>query len=93
MNFQKSICEFGAQPSETVLQTTFIQNALDACREAGGGEVIVPAGRYLTGSIRLYDNTITRITGKKPRSVICINKNILTYGIFRPIMSTPLFLP
>ena len=38
MNFQKTINEFGAQPSESVLQTAFIQNALDACRDAGGGE-------------------------------------------------------
>ena len=57
MNFKKTICEFGAQPSETILQTQFIQKALDACRDAGGGEVIVPSGHYLTGSIRLYDNT------------------------------------
>lgn len=57
MHFKKSIWEFGAKPSETVLQTEFIQKALDACRDAGGGEVIVPSGRYLTGSIRLYGNT------------------------------------
>lgn len=57
MKFRKSICEFGAHSSESVLQTGFIQNALDACRDAGGGEVVVPSGRYLTGSIRLYDNT------------------------------------
>ena len=106
MNFQKTINEFGAQPSESVLQTAFIQNALDACRDAGGGEVIVPAGHYLTGSIRLYDNTtlhlqenavligseITQITGKKPRLVTCISRSILICGIFRPTMSTPLFL-
>jgi len=61
MNFKKTIFEFGAQPSETILQTSFIQNALDACRDAGGGEVIIPSGHYLTGSIRLYDNTVLHL--------------------------------
>ena len=30
--------------------------AIDACHEAGGGRVVVPAGRYLTGAIRLRSN-------------------------------------
>lgn len=57
MNFRKSIAEFGAKPSLDVLQTAPIQAALDACHSAGGGEFIVPAGSYLTDSIRLYSNT------------------------------------
>jgi polygalacturonase len=30
--------------------------AIDACHAAGGGRVVVPAGRYLTGAIRLRSN-------------------------------------
>ena len=45
MKFRKSICEFGAHSSESVLQTGFIQNALDACRDAGGGVGVAPSGR------------------------------------------------
>ena len=30
--------------------------AIEACQSAGGGRVIVPAGRYLTGAIRLKSN-------------------------------------
>jgi len=32
------------------------RTAIDACQSAGGGRVIVPAGRYLTGAIRLKSN-------------------------------------
>src|SRR6185436_16915584 len=30
--------------------------AIDACHDAGGGRVVVPAGRFLTGAIRLRSN-------------------------------------
>lgn len=76
MNFRKSICDFGACLSDSVLQTDFIQNALDACRDAGGGEVIVPAGRYLTGSLRLYDNTTLHL---QENAVLIGSKNPSDY--------------
>ena len=34
-----------------------IQEALDRCRDAGGGKVILEAGRYDTGSLRMYSRT------------------------------------
>ena len=30
--------------------------AVEECRNAGGGTVIIPHGTYLTGSIRLYSD-------------------------------------
>lgn len=33
-----------------------IQKAIDICNENGGGEVVIPAGIYLSGSIRLKSN-------------------------------------
>ena len=33
-----------------------IQQAVDACSKAGGGRVVVPAGDFLTGAIRLKSN-------------------------------------
>ena len=38
-----------------------IQAAADACHEAGGGTIRIPAGRYVTSSVRLYSNTTVRI--------------------------------
>lgn len=47
-----TITEFGAKVSD-LLQTEPIQKAIDECFLNGGGEVIVPAGVYRTGGIRL----------------------------------------
>ena len=39
------------------LQTAYIQEALDRCRDAGGGEVVLSAGQWHIGSVRMYSNT------------------------------------
>ncbi len=49
------IQSFGARTDGT-LCTKSIQDAIDACFLAGGGEVTVPEGRYLTGGVRLRSN-------------------------------------
>lgn len=46
------ITEFGATVCDR-LQTKEIQAAIDACFLAGGGRVVIPAGIFLTGGIRL----------------------------------------
>jgi polygalacturonase len=51
------ITDYGAIGNGTTLNTTAIQNAINACHEAGGGKVIVPQGSFLTGTIQLKDNT------------------------------------
>ncbi len=38
------------------LNTLVIQRAIDECSASGGGKVRLPAGRYVTGTIRLKDN-------------------------------------
>ena len=38
------------------LCTAQIQKAIDDCFLQGGGEVIIPEGRFLTGGIRLRSN-------------------------------------
>ena len=51
-----NIVDYGAKADTTVLSTTALQKAIDDCAAAGGGRVIVPAGNYKTGSIRLKSN-------------------------------------
>ncbi len=52
-----SVTDFGAVPNSQAVQTDAFQKALDACFLAGGGEVAVPAGSYITGDIRIRSNT------------------------------------
>jgi polygalacturonase len=52
---------FGATGSGTTKDTAAFQKALDICAVSGGGEVIVPAGKYLIGSIQIGNRTILRL--------------------------------
>jgi polygalacturonase len=51
-----NIIDFGANPDGTTYNTEAFKNAIKACVEGGGGTIIVPAGKYLTGAIHLDSN-------------------------------------
>ena len=51
-----NIVSYGAKNDTTQLSTTAIQQAIDACTEAGGGRVVIPEGIYKTGTIVLKSN-------------------------------------
>ena len=51
-----SILDFGAVPDGEELLTEKIQAAIDHCFLQGGGEVVIPAGVFHTGGIRLRSN-------------------------------------
>lgn len=55
------ITAYGAVADTTRLSTSAIQQAIDACNAAGGGEVLVPAGAWKTGSIFLKSNVTLRL--------------------------------
>ena len=55
------ITAYGAVADTTRLSTSAIQSAIDACNAAGGGEVLVPAGDWKTGSIFLKSNVTLRL--------------------------------
>lgn len=55
-----SIVDFGAKVSD-LLQTEAIQKAIDTCYLNGGGEVIIPAGVYRTGGLRLRSRVTLRL--------------------------------
>ena len=50
---QFDITRFGAVADATTLNTTAIQQAIDAATAAGGGRVKIPAGTFLSGAIFL----------------------------------------
>ncbi|NQX38056.1 Glycosyl hydrolases family 28 [Pedobacter steynii] len=51
-----SIVKHGAKGDGNTLNTVAIQKAIDECHQTGGGKVIFPAGRFLSGTIVLKDN-------------------------------------
>lgn len=50
------ITQYGAIGDGKTVNTKMIAAAIQACEEAGGGTVYVPAGRFLTGAIILKSN-------------------------------------
>lgn len=52
---------FGAVGDGSTKNTAAFQKALDTCAVNGGGEVLVPAGRYLIGSIQIGTRTILKL--------------------------------
>lgn len=51
-----NVIEFGADITGTQSSTCAIQSAIDRCSEVGGGTVLFPNGKYLTGTIVIKSN-------------------------------------
>jgi polygalacturonase len=58
---QLNVRDFGATGDGTTNDTAVLQQALDRCWVLGGGEVLLPAGTYLTGALALRSNTLLRL--------------------------------
>lgn len=56
-----NVRDFGANGDGTTKDTAALQQAIDRCAVLGGGEVRVPAGNYLTGSIQLRSDVTLRL--------------------------------
>jgi len=50
------ITQFGAVADGKTDSSKAVRRAVDACAQAGGGRVVVPAGEFLTGAIRLQSH-------------------------------------
>src|SRR5207253_219329 len=55
------VTDYGAVADGTTPNTHAIAAAIAACEKGGGGTVIVPAGTYFTGPIRLLSNVNLRL--------------------------------
>ena len=55
------ITRYGAKPDGATDCTEAFRSAIDACSAAGGGRVVVPAGRFLSGPIHLKSNVNLRV--------------------------------
>jgi len=71
-----SVAHFGAAGSGKTPETRAIQKAIDAAFAAGGGTVIVPAGRYLTGTLFLRSHITLEL---QPGAVLLGSRDINDY--------------
>ncbi|KAF2508315.1 glycoside hydrolase family 28 protein [Flavobacterium foetidum] len=51
-----NIVDFGAVPNTEELCTNAINKAIEKCSESGGGVVVIPAGLWTTGPIKMKSN-------------------------------------
>ncbi len=56
-----NVKDFGATGDGQTKDTLAIQQTIDRCSMLGGGEVLVPAGNYLTGALALRSDVLLRL--------------------------------
>lgn len=76
-----SIVDFGAIPDGITMNQEAFDLAIKECNAQGGGTVIVPEGKFLTGPIHLLDNINLHL---KKNAEILFSKDLGDY----PIVST-----
>ncbi len=77
-----SIVEFGAVPDGYTMNTKAFADAISACAIGGGGTVVVPAGTWLTGPIKLESNINLHV---EKGALVQFSKNINDY----PFVESP----
>lgn len=73
-----SVVDYGARGDGDTVNTVAIRNAVDACVKAGGGAVVVPTGRFITGPIELHGNVTLHL---EAGAVLEGSKDICHYQI------------
>jgi polygalacturonase len=64
-----NVVDFGAKGDGVTVNTGAIQQAIDACAKAGGGQVIIPSGTFFSGPLKL-----------RSRSALVLEKGALLKG-------------
>ncbi len=76
-----SILDFGAISDSKTINTKMIQKAIDMVSEQGGGFVIIPPGKFLTGTILLKSGVVLYLS---PGSVLMGSAVLEDYPELRP---------
>ena len=72
------ITAYGAKSDGTTINTSAIQQAIDACHAAGGGTVLVPSGVFVSGSLQLKSHVTLKV-GKD--AILRGSPNIADYTV------------
>ena len=59
-----NIRDYGAKGDGTTLDTVAVQAAIDACNKDQGGTVLVPAGKFVIGTVELKSNVTLHIAAQ-----------------------------
>jgi hypothetical protein len=82
-----NVRDYGAAGDGRTQDTVALNKAVEACAAAGGGQVLVPAGRYLSGTVHLKSNvTLLLDAGAE----IVGTSDLELYQNFTPPGETPL---
>jgi polygalacturonase len=76
-----NIADYGAVGNGTKLCTEAIQKAVNACSDAGGGTVYIPAGQFLSGAIFLKSNVTLNVS---EGATLLASKNFEHFPPFKP---------
>jgi polygalacturonase len=77
---QYNITAYGAVANTNTACTEAIQTAIDACNASGGGDVVVPTGVFLTGTIHLKSNVNLYL---QSGAILRGSTNLNDYEVFR----------
>ncbi len=81
------ITAYGAVGNGQVLNTEAFEKAITACNQAGGGRVVVPAGLWLTGPIKLQSNVNLHV---ERGAIISFSTDFTLYAAAAPISGAKL---
>ncbi len=73
-----NVKNYGATGDGQTLDTAAINRAIQACRQAGGGRIFFPAGRYVTGTFEVFSHMTLEV---EPGAVILGSTNLDDYGL------------
>ncbi|NQT82843.1 right-handed parallel beta-helix repeat-containing protein [bacterium] len=81
-----NVRQYGAMGDGRTLDTVAINEAVEACAAAGGGQVLLPPGIYLSGTVHLKHNVTLFLDAG---ATLVGSKNLEHYQNFTPPAGTP----
>jgi hypothetical protein len=81
-----NVREYGAVGDGKTPDTAAINQAIEVCAEAGGGQVLLPPGRYLSGTLHLKNNVTLYLDAA---ATLVGSTDLESYQHFTPPEGTP----